>query len=274
MKHKWKLDCDVQWIWQSQAKFPCFTEDWNGLNNTDSWKQKVTSLPSTDKTNYFSIVPSYLPALINDSSCEGVGHGAVWGVQQWTFLVRLCSHTQLQPQGLCQQDLPSRNTPSSETGTLLLPLLSVGQCPKLLLDQTQVCNTGISPSLSSAVIYKIISNLGAGMNPGQEQVRPRRQSFGSAELVPSLPLLSPPERESFLQKEEFFSHQIENNIWFSMKDKMLIFGSPQRKSTSLLFYFTILNPAAKKEIEFFSQPQIQCLVNCFKEIPSAKPPKG
>lgn len=31
-----------------------------------------------------------------------------------------------------------------------------------------------------------------------------------------------------------------------MKDKMLTFGSPQSKSIYLLFYFTILSPAAKK----------------------------
>lgn len=59
-----------------------------------------------------------------------------------------------------------------------------------------------------------------------------------------------------------------------MKDKMLIFGSPQSRSIYLLFCFTILSPAAKKEIGLFSQPRIYNLVNCFKEIPSAKPPKG
>lgn len=52
--------------------------------------RRPPSLPSTDKiynypahTNYFSIVPSYLPELINDSNFEGVEHAVGWEAPLW-----------------------------------------------------------------------------------------------------------------------------------------------------------------------------------------------
>lgn len=176
------------------------------------------------------------------------------GVQQWTFLVRVFSHTAAAPgpvpAGFTIQKYPQqwkRHTPPPAR-CWAMPKAPPGS-------QTRVCNTGISPCLSSAVISMVISRPGSCCEPRPGSASQAQQtklwvSRGKWALAscsacscsicscnPSLSLLPPPERESFLQKEDFFSHQIENSIWFRMKDKMLVFYSPQSKSISVLFYY-------------------------------------
>lgn len=264
--------------------------------------RKSPSLPSTDKiynypahTNYFSIVPSYLPVLINDSNFEGVEHAVGWEAPGWGGAAvslpgeTLFSHTAAAPgpvpAGFAIQKYPqqwNRHSPPPARHWAM-PKATPGS-------QTWVCNTGISPCLSSAVIYKIIPRPGSWCEPRPGWASQAQQtklwvsggkwalascaacscSICSCNLL--LPLLPPPERESFLQKEDFFSHPIKNNIWFSVEDKMLIFGSPQSKSVVLFYYFK----SSCQKRDWVICPASNSLFSklCFKEIPSAKPPKG
>lgn len=195
--------------------------------------RRPPSLPSTDKiynypahTNYFSIVPSYLPAVINDSNFEGVEHTVGWEAPLWGGAAvnlpgeTLFSHTAAAPgpvpAGFAIQKYPqqwNRHTPPPARCWAML------KAPPG--SQAQVCNTGISPCLSSAGISQIISRPGSCCEPrlgsaSQAQQTKLWVSTGKWALAscaacscsicscnPSLPLLPSPEREFFLQKEDF-----------------------------------------------------------------------
>lgn len=180
---------------------------------------------------------------------EGGKHLAE-GVQQGTFLVRLFSGTAAAPgpvpAGFAIQKYPqqwNRHTPPP-AWCWAMPKAPPGS-------HTRVCNTAISPCLSSAVIYKIISRPWSWTEPrpgSASQAQQTKLWFSrgkwalascaacSCSICSCNPLLLPPERESSLQKEDFTLN------W----KKYLIQYERQSKSIYLLFYFTILSPAAKK----------------------------